>query len=194
MIKIGITGEMGSGKSFCSKLFGQLGVPVFYSDDVARTIINTNSELKEEIKKEFGEVYDDNGIMIPSLIRSIVFVKGSEDKLKRLNELVHPYVFQEYKNFCLKNIKKQYTLIESAILYETNLDKLVDKVIYVNTDESLRIKRTFDRSGFSEDDYKQRMKDQIPNKELIADYVITNNTGDDVSKQIIELDKLIYSI
>jgi dephospho-CoA kinase len=52
MIKIGITGEMGSGKSFCSRLFGQLGVPVFYSDDIARTIINTNKELKEDLDKK----------------------------------------------------------------------------------------------------------------------------------------------
>jgi dephospho-CoA kinase len=194
MIKIGITGEMGSGKSFCSKIFEQIGVPVFYSDDVARTIINTNSELKEEIKKEFGQVYDNNGIMIPSLIRSIVFVKGSEEKLKRLNELVHPYVFNEYDNFCELNKDKKYTLIESAILYESKLDKYLDKTIYVNTEEELRIKRTFDRSGFDRKEYQQRMSNQIPNKESIADYVITNNDGDDVHQQIIELNKLIYSI
>jgi dephospho-CoA kinase len=194
MIKIGITGEMGSGKSFCSRLFGQLGVPVFYSDDIARTIINTNKELKEEIKKEFGNVYGDNGIIDPVLIRSIVFIKGSEHKLKILNELVHPYVFQEYNNFCLEHVNKPYTLMESAILYETGSDKFVDKVIYVDTDEDLRIKRTFDRSGFTKEEYQQRMKDQLPNKESLSDYVISNNECDDVNKQIIELDKLIYSI
>jgi dephospho-CoA kinase len=132
--------------------------------------------------------------MITSLIRSIVFVSGSEHKLKKLNELVHPYVFEKYNKFCLENSNKPYTLIESAILYETDLDKLVDKVIYVHTDEDLRMKRTFDRSGFGKDEYRQRMKDQIPNKESISDYVISNNEGDDVHKQIIELDKLIYSI
>ena len=194
MIKIGITGEMGSGKSYCSRLFGQLGVPVFYSDDIARTIINTNKELKEEIKKEFGNVYGDNGIIDPVLIRSIVFIKGSEHKLKILNELVHPYVFQEYNNFCLEHVNKPYTLMESAILYETGSDKFVDKVIYVDTDEDLRIKRTFDRSGFTKEEYQQRMKDQLPNKESLSDYVISNNECDDVNKQIIELDKLIYSI
>jgi len=194
MIKIGITGEMGSGKSFCSRLFGQLGVPVFYSDDIARTIINTNKELKEEIKKEFGNVYGDDDIIDPVLIRSIVFIKGSEHKLKILNELVHPYVFQEYNNFCLEHVNKPYTLMESAILYETGSDKFVDKVIYVDTDEDLRIKRTFDRSGFTKEEYQQRMKDQLPNKESLSDYVISNNECDDVNKQIIELDKLIYSI
>lgn len=194
MIKIGITGEMGSGKSYCSRLFGQLGVPVFYSDDIARTIINTNKELKEEIKKEFGNVYGDDGIIDPVLIRSIVFIKGSEHKLKILNELVHPYVFQEYNNFCLEHVNKPYTLMESAILYETGSDKFVDKVIYVDTDEDLRIKRTFDRSGFTKEEYQQRMKDQLPNKESLSDYVISNNECDDVNKQIIELDKVIYSI
>jgi len=139
MIKIGITGEMGSGKSFCSKIFEQIGVPVFYSDDVARTIINTNSELKEEIKKEFGQVYDNNGIMIPSLIRSIVFVKGSEEKLKRLNELVHPYVFNEYDNFCELNKDKKYTLIESAILYESKLDKSDSLSLLNSIDASLSV-------------------------------------------------------
>jgi dephospho-CoA kinase len=171
-----------------------LGVPVFYSDDIARTIINTNKELKEEIKKEFGNVYGDDGIIDPVLIRNIVFIKGSEHKLKILNELVHPYVFQEYNSFCLEHENKPYTLMESALIYETGSDKFVDKVIYVNTDEELRIKRTFDRSGFSREDYKQRMKDQIQNKKDLATYVINNNVGDDVGEQIIQLDKLIYSI
>jgi dephospho-CoA kinase len=84
--------------------------------------------------------------------------------------------------------------MESALIYETGSDKFVDKVIYVNTDEELRIKRTFDRSGFSREDYKQRMKDQIQNKKDLATYVINNNVGDDVGEQIIQLDKLIYSI
>ena len=84
--------------------------------------------------------------------------------------------------------------MESAILYETGSDKFVDKVIYVDTDEDLRIKRTFDRSGFTKEEYQQRMKDQLPNKESLSDYVISNNECDDVNKQIIELDKLIYSI
>jgi len=139
-------------------------------------------------------VYGDDGIIDPVLIRSIVFIKGSEHKLKILNELVHPYVFQEYNNFCLEHVNKPYTLMESAILYETGSDKFVDKVIYVDTDEDLRIKRTFDRSGFTKEEYQQRMKDQLPNKESLSDYVISNNECDDVNKQIIELDKLIYSI
>lgn len=194
MIRIGITGEMGSGKSYCSKVFEQLGVPVFYSDDVARTIINTNLDLKKEICKEFGNVYDEDGMVIPNLIRSIVFVEGSEDKLKKLNELTHPYVFKEFENFCNKYKNKKYILAESAILYESGMDKVVDKTIYVSADEETRIERTFRRSGFSREDYKQRMKKQIPNKEKIADFVIYNNDEDNVIPQIEKINHLIIDL
>lgn len=191
MIKVGLTGYMGSGKSFCSKLFGQLGIPVFNSDDVARNIVNSNSSLKEEIKKEFGEVYDDEGIMIPSSIRSIVFVKGAEEKLKKLNSLIHPYVFNQFNEFCLLKNNSPYIIAESAILFESGMDKIMDKIIYVSTDLELRIKRTFDRSGFSEEEYNQRMKDQIPNKEKISDYIIYNNIGDNVEEQVMLIHKSI---
>lgn len=194
MIKVGITGEMGSGKSYCSKIFEQMGVPVFYSDDVARTVINSNLNLKKEICKEFGNVYDEDGLMIPSLIRSIVFVEGAEDKIKKLNELTHPYVFNEFEKFCQEHSGKKYIVAESAILYESGMDKVVDKTIYVYSDEETRIERTFKRSGFSREEYKQRMKNQIPNKEEIADFVIYNNFGDDVINQITEIDKELNSI
>lgn len=194
MVKVGITGEMGSGKSYCSKLFEELGIPVFYSDDVAREVINTNSELKEKIINEFGNVYDDKGRMIPHLIRSIVFVEGSEDKLVKLNELAHPYVFKEYQKFCEDNIDAKFTLVESAILYESGLNHLLDKIIYVNTDEKLRIERTFKRSGFSEEEYHQRMKNQIKGKENLADFIISNNTGDNVNEQVKQICNLIYKL
>lgn len=193
MIRVGITGEMGSGKSYCSKIFEQMGISVFYSDDVARTIINTNLELKHEICKEFGNVYDEDGLMIPSLIRSIVFVEGADDKIKKLNELTHPYVFKEFENFCQKHSDKKYILAESAILYESGMNNVVDKTIYVSADEETRIVRTFKRSGFSREDYKQRMKNQIPNKEKIADFVIFNNNGDDVIKQIDKINDTLKS-
>jgi dephospho-CoA kinase len=189
MIKVCITGEMGSGKSYCSKLFEQLGVPVFYTDDIARTIVNTNQDLKKEISKEFGNIYNEDGIIIPKLLRDIVFVTGAESKLKRLNEIVHPYVFSEYLNFTKQNSDKPYTIAETALLFETNMRMMVDKVIYVCVDLDLRIKRTFERSGFSPEEYKLRMKSQInpETKKKLSDFIIYNNDGDDVSKQIIEI-------
>lgn len=195
MIRVCITGEMGSGKSYCSKIFEQLGIPVFYTDDVSKNIINVDLQLKKEISKEFGNIYDEDGLIITKLLRDIVFVEGAEDKLKRLNEIVHPYVIREYEKFCLKNQDKPYTLAETALLFETNLKHKVDKVIYVCVDLDLRIKRTFERSGFSEEEYKQRMKYQISSdtKKSLSDFIIYNNDGDDVLSQINVIDGVLKS-
>lgn len=195
MIKVCITGPMGSGKSYCSKIFEQLGIPVFYTDDVSKNIINVDLQLKKEISKEFGNIYDEDGLIITKLLRDIVFIEGAEDKLKRLNEIVHPYVIREYEKFCLKNQDKPYTLAETALLFETNLKHKVDKVIYVCVDLDLRIKRTFERSGFSEEEYKQRMKYQISSdiKKSLSDFIIYNNDGDDVLSQINVIDSVLKS-
>ena len=189
MIKACITGEMGSGKSYCSKIFEQMGIPVFYTDDISRNIFNTNQELRKEICKEFGNLYNEDGIIIPKILRDIVFVQGAESKLKRLNEIVHPYVFKEYEDFCQLHTDKPYTLAETALLFETNMRMMVDKVIYVCVDLDLRIKRTFERSGFSEEEYKLRMKAQINSetKKKLSDFIIYNNDGDDVYKQVQEI-------
>ena len=196
MIKIGITGEMGSGKTYCSKIFGQLGIPIFYSDDISKKIVNTNQELKKEICIEFGNIYDEDGIIIPKLLRDIVFVPGGELRLKRLNEIIHPYVFNEFELFCYENSRHKYVLAESALIYESNMRSFVDKVIYVCVDEQTRIKRTFERSGYIEQEYKQRMKSQInpETKKKLSDFIIYNNEGDNLNEQILNIhNHFVYS-
>ena len=189
MIKIGITGEMGSGKTYCSKIFGQLGIPIFYSDDISKKIVNSNQELKKEICKEFGNIYDEDGIVIPKLLRDIVFVPGGELRLKRLNEIIHPHVFNEFELFCSENSRCKYVLAETALLFESNMRPFVDKVIYVSADLDTRIRRTFKRSGFSEEEYKQRMKSQIDSetKKKLSDFIINNNDGDNLIEQILNI-------
>jgi dephospho-CoA kinase len=181
---------MGSGKSYCSKIFESLGVPVFYTDDVARILLNQDKKLKKEIQREFGHIYV-NGKVNPKLLRNIVFVDGGEEKLKRLNEISHPYILREYNMFCDSFSNKPYTLVETALLFEANMHRIVDKTIYVCVEEELRIKRTFDRSGFSREDYKSRMRNQVPSelKLKLCDYIIYNNEGDDVNEQILKIHK-----
>ena len=189
MIKVCLTAPMGSGKSYCAKIFEQMDIPVFYTDDVSRVLINTNLELKKEICQEFGNIYDEDGKIISTLLRDIVFVKGGEQNLKRLNDIVHPYVFSEYEKFCQLHDDKPYTLAETALLFETNMRMMVDKVVYVCVDLDLRIKRAFERSGFTEEEYKIRMKSQFNSetKKKLSDFIIYNNDGDDVNKQILEI-------
>ena len=196
MIKVGITSPMGAGKTYCCKIFGQLGVPIFYSDDVSKKIVNSNQDLKKEICKEFGNIYDEDGIVIPKLLRDIVFVPGGEVKLKKLNEIIHPYVFNEFELFCNENSKCKYVLAESALIYESNMRSFVDKVIYVCVNEQTRIKRTFERSGYTEQEYKQRMKTQInpETKKKLSDFMIYNNEGDNLNEQILNIhNHFVYS-
>ncbi len=196
MIKIGITGEMGSGKTYCSKIFGQLGIPIFYSDDISKKIVNTNQDLKKEICIEFGNIYDDDGIIISKLLRDIVFVPGGEQKLKTLNKIIHPYVFNEFELFCSENSRCKYVLAESALIYESNMRSFVDQVIYVCVDEQTRIKRTFERSGYTEQEYKQRMKTQInpETKKKLSDFIIYNNDSDNLNEQILNIhNHFVYS-
>lgn len=186
MIKVGITGEMGSGKSYCAKIFESFGVPVFYTDDQSRILLNTNWDLKKEISEEFGNIYDSDGMILTTLLREMVFSPGSESRLLRLNQIVHPYVFKQYQKFCQQNSDATYTIAETAILFETNMHQMVDKIIYLCVDLDLRIDRTFKRSGFTRQEYLIRMKSQMDpsEKKMLSDYIIYNNLEDDVMSQI----------
>lgn len=195
MIKIGITGPMGSGKSYCSKLFEDTGIKVFYTDIVAKEVIKNNTSLRKEIISEFGDVYDSNGI-IPHKLRNIVFVEGGEQKLEMLNNIVHPYVYKEYDKFCSKYKNKKYTIAESALLFEKNMINLVDRVIYVYADVETRIDRAFKRSGISENEYNIRMKDQIDEAYKLekSDFIIYNNDSNDVIEQVNRINYLLNSV
>jgi dephospho-CoA kinase len=188
-IKFGITGMTGSGKSYICKLFNdRYGIPIFNSDDSAKILLNTNADLKDKITEEFGDVYL-NDIIDSNKLRGIVFVEGGEDRLKKLNQIVHPYVFEEFDKFCVRNEDSKIIIAESAILYESKMEKYLDSIIFVHCDEKVRMKRAFDRSGFSENDYKGRMKSQISSDEKmkIADYTIFNSGGEDLESQIEEI-------
>lgn len=191
MKRVGITGPIGSGKSYISKEFEKLGIKIFNSDDSAKYLMDNNNELKEKIIKEFGQVYDSNGNIIPGKIKQVVFT--NKDRLRKLNEIVHPYVIREYNNFCEKYKDEKYTIAETAILYETKMLKNVDFVILVYTKEKTRIERISKRPGYTSEDYNQRMKSQIPieYKITISDFIIENNENDNIQTQINRINKIL---
>jgi dephospho-CoA kinase len=195
MIKVAITGEIGSGKSYCAEIFEQLSVPVFYSDDVARKLINTILPLKMAISKEFGRVYNENGKIDSKLLSKKVFLKGCEDNLKKLNSIVHPYVIDEYVIFCEKYKNDRYTIIESALIYETDLIDIVDEVIYVDTTLKVRMDRAWKRSGVTSKEYEVMTKGLISStfKLSKSDHVIFNNPWSiDINEQILEIHNSVY--
>ena len=192
MIKVGITSPMGGGKSYISSLFAERGVPVYNSDERARWVNNNVPDLKEKLNREFGDVYV-NGVLDSFRIRKIVFVEGGEDRLKRLNEICHPYVKMDFEDFCIENSDKEYVLVESAILFESGFHSNMDRIIFVDAPYSVRIERVFKRDGILPQEYNIRMKKQMDEneKKRLSDYLIFNGEGYDCHSQVKKIHQIL---
>ena len=189
MIKVGITGLMGSGKSYISSLFSNLGVPIYNSDERARWLNNNNIYLIKEITDEFGDVYI-NGELDRNKIRNIIFSNGGEEKLKKINSIVHPYIFQDFSDFCSKHSDKPMILAESALLFESKMNTYLNKIIFVNVPYDIRLERTIKRDGITKEEYDNRMKSQISPEEKVklSDFVFDNaNLSPDEAKNIVNI-------
>ena len=191
----GITGGIGSGKSTAAKFFEELGIPVYNSDTRAKTIQNENSEVKVKIIAAFGEeAYDENGLNKAYLSKQVF---QNNEKLKLLNSIVHPAVFQDFENW-KKAQKSDIVMKEAAILIESGSYKDCDVVISVVVDIETRIARTIERDGLSREEIRARINNQISDEERIAksDFIIDNN-GDlahlknEVEETFIKIKKMI---
>ncbi|MBI3006004.1 MAG: dephospho-CoA kinase [Ignavibacteriales bacterium] len=179
ILKVGVTGGIGSGKSVVCKMFADLGVPVLYADEIAREISTSNLEVRTAIVSLLGtSAYDAGGTLDRSYVASRIF---SDKKLqKKLNAIVHPEVEKELdgKVAELEQIGKKIVIVEAALIYEAGLDKKLDVVVVVNAEEDLRVDRLRSRDGTNDSDIRKRMQSQWnPQVKLNrADYVILNNT------------------
>jgi dephospho-CoA kinase len=183
--KIGLTGELASGKSTICNTFESRGIPVYNCDNGSKNLVITNLDLIQKIKSEFGnDIYEGN---VFSNLSKIVFAENAEDRLKKLSALIEPYINADIDNFFDINKNQKICMIESAILFESDLYKKVDDVIYVVVPENIRIQRAFERNGMSEKEYKIRMKNQIYwiDKVKRSSFTI-NNTDFEEAKEIID--------
>jgi dephospho-CoA kinase len=143
MIKVGITGGIGSGKSTACKVFSLLGIPVFEADIVAKQLMNTDPEIRSKLIDLFGtSVYLPDHTIDRKYLAGIVFNNAS--LLAQLSKIVHPEVHKSFENWC-RNQQSPYILHESAILFETGFYKLMDKSIAVIANEKQRIERVMKR-------------------------------------------------
>ena len=178
MIKVGITGDIGSGKTTVCEIFERLGVPVYYADKQAKYLMETDKKLREAIRQLFGdEAFDAENNLNRAFIAGIVF--KDEEKLLALNALVHPAVKADYDswNAILARKEYPYSLKEAALLVESGSYKDLDKLIVVSAPLEDRIKRVMARDNISEEQVKARIDAQLPESEKVklADYVIDNN-------------------
>lgn len=173
---IGLTGGIGSGKSTLAEWFREKGIPVYNSDDEAKGLMNNDETLKIKLISEFGELAFQDGVYNKTFISSVVF--SNPEALRKLNEIVHPAVFNHFKNW-LKKQKSKFVVKEAAILFESGSWKDCDAIISVIADEDIRIDRVIKRNHLTKEQIKNRIKNQWTDGQRAekSDFVIKNNSG-----------------
>jgi dephospho-CoA kinase len=187
MLKIGLTGGIGSGKSTIAKVLEVLGVPVYYADEAAKELMHTNELLKQQLILHFGkETYFEDGQLNRKHLSSIVF--NNKEKLELLNSLVHPATIADAKEWFSKQ-QSPYVVKEAALLFESGTAEGLDYIIGVTAPAALRIKRVMDRDGVTADEVKRRMTSQVDEtlKMKLCDFVVHNNEQELLLPQILAL-------
>lgn len=188
MLKIGITGGIGSGKTTVAKLFEQLGIPVYYADVRGKALASEDPEVASQIREVFGEEAYVNGSLDHKFIASIVF--NEKEKLQALNSIVHPAAQRDWEKW-VKEQNTPYVLREVAILFEVGAEKGLDYVIGVSAPEEVRIERVMKRNSFTREQVIERIRNQMPDEEKMSrcDFVIDNDGTLPLEPQVLELDK-----
>ena len=184
MLKLGLTGGIGSGKTTVLQVFASLGVPCFVADDVAKGYYQDTSFLKH-VAEVFGhEILNPDFTLNRQALARIVF--SDSRRLEQLNQLIHPRVASDFRRWCGERENNDVVLLESAILYESGFDSLVDKVVEVYLDKEERIFRTQLRDKSSREDVLSRMASQISDEDKLmrSDYVVLNYEGNPRERQV----------
>ena len=188
MIKVGLTGGIGSGKTTVSNFLLEYGIPVYNSDSQGKKLMNTNLEIINDIVKIFGESVYNNGILNTNLLSSIVF--SDPEKIKQLNNLVHPKVAEDFNQWVGKNNNQPILIKEAAILIESGAYLNMDKIILIISKKSNRINRVSKRDNSDFESIEKRINFQLTDDEKIqyADYIIENNSSlDDLKHEVLRV-------
>lgn len=175
MIKVAVTGGIGSGKSTLCDAFSRAGIPIYNADSEAKRLMNEDAKLRSQIVTSFGEEsYNEEGLNRQYLSR-VVF--ADDQKLAQLNSIVHPAVMRDFEMWGMMHAENMpYVILESAILFESGFDKCIDLSVAVLAPEELRIMRVVNRDGVSQEQVRARMAAQLCEEELNAraDYTVVN--------------------
>lgn len=190
MLKVGVTGGIGSGKSTVCRFFEELGIPVYDADSRAKYLMQHEHYLIDQIKRKFGEDIYDDGKLNRKLLAERVF--NDRPKLELLNSLVHPAVFRDNErwNEAQKAKNQPYIIKEAALLIESGSYKGLDKLIVVTAPLNVRVTRITGRDNSSAEEVMARVQNQLPEEEKLklANYVIHNEDGmEGLKKQVLEI-------
>ena len=186
MLKIGLTGGIGSGKTTVAKIFELLKVPVYYADAASKQLYITDKELIANIKNAFGEDIYTGELLNKTKLAALVF--NDPIKLERLNSLVHPPTIKDAKEW-MERQTTPYVIKEAALIFESGSAEGLDYVIGVSSPKHLRLQRVMERENSNREEVLKRMERQIDEdmKMKLCDFVITNNEQELVIPQVLEL-------
>lgn len=197
MLKIGITGGIGTGKTFVCTIFKQFDIPIYNADKAAKELVESDKKLKEKIIDAFGsESYMRTGAYNIEFIRKIIF--HDENKKKTINQIIHPAVLNDsqqwFKKMQLQNFP--YAIKEAALLFESKSNVDLDKIIVVHAPIELRIQRLMLRDHITESEVLLKINSQQPQDEKVklADYIIANDDVHPVIPQVYKLHHLLIQL
>jgi dephospho-CoA kinase len=195
MLKVGITGGIGSGKSTVCKIFAILGIPIYNADDSAKNLMTEDPDLVQKIKDLLGtEAYLSDGQLNRAYVADIVF--KNQNKLDSLNALVHPAVAQDGLQWHQRQKDVPYTLKEAALLFEAGSYRQLDRLICVVAPEDLRIQRVMQRDQVERAAVLARMQKQWPQakKAKRSDFIIYNDGSQSLIQQVLRVHKKLVQL
>jgi dephospho-CoA kinase len=187
MLKVGLTGNMGSGKSIVAEIFRVLGVPVYHADAEARNFLNDPQVVQKIRERLGGNLSDKAGSIDRAVLSERVF--SDPDALSFLNSLIHPLVREDFAKWCLTRQEFPYVIHEAAILYESGFAGEFDRIICVSAPKEESIRRIRERDGTSREQILKRMQFQMDGdkKAALADFVIRNGGPEMLLPQVLTI-------
>lgn len=188
---VAVTGGIGCGKTTVLNEFRKLGIPCFLADEVGGSYY-LDHQFLSQIRELFGsQVFFTDGTVNKRAIADIVFKNPGE--LQRLNQLIHPRVWSDFKAFAAQHSNSPYVIFESAIVFEYGFDQLVDKVVCVYLEKEERLRRLIIRDQSTREQLEARISNQqsAESKMNRSDYVILNYEGNPRSRQVRHIHQLL---
>jgi len=194
MLRIGLTGNIGSGKTLVSRIFNTLGIGVFNADIETKNLYFENT-IKDDLCKMFGHnILNNNNIVDLKKLGNIVF--NDKSKLAELTSYIHPKVVSKYDAWTKTQIGKPFCIHESAIIFEYSLENKFDKIICVSAPYGLRLQRVLKRDKSKRPEVEIKMKNQLDEKIKVvkSDYVIINDGKEFIIPQVVEIHKHLINL
>ena len=193
MLKVGLTGGMGSGKTTVASIFEVLNIPVYYADDAAKRLMDEDEDIKVAIEKNFSKAAYKDGTLDRKYVSDLVF--NDPEKLALLNSIVHPATIKDADQW-MKNQASPYIIKEAALLFESGSNKKLDYVIGVKAPLDLRISRTLKRNNISREEILARMNKQMDEdaKLALCDFIIINDEQQFIIPQVLQLHETLLKL